>query len=51
VKPRKLKRLYDDREAILGKFRDRYLKVGTVSNLLTSRKEAKRGSSIGLKKA
>lgn len=51
VKPRKLKRLYDDRDAILGKVRDRYLKVGTVSKVLTSRKVAKRGSSIGLKKA
>jgi len=51
VKPRKLKRLYDDRDAILGKVRDRYLKVGTVSKVLTSRKVAKRGSSVGLKKA
>ena len=51
VKPRKLKRLYDDRDAILGKVRDRYLKVGTVSKVLTSRKVAKRASSIGLKKA
>lgn len=51
VKPRKLKRLYDDRDEILGKVRDRYLKVGTVSKVLTSRKVAKRGSSIGLKKA
>lgn len=50
VKPRKLKRLYDDRDAILGKVRDRYLKVGTVSKVLTSRKVAKRASSIGLKK-
>jgi deoxyhypusine synthase len=51
VKPRKLKRLYDDRDAILGKVRDRYLKVGTVSKVLTSRKVAKRASSIGLKKS
>jgi len=51
VMPRKLKRLYDDRDAILGKVRDRYLKVGTVSKVLTSRKVAKRASSIGLKKA
>lgn len=50
VKPRKLKRLYDDRDAILGKVRDRYLKVGTVSKVLTSRKVAKRASSVGLKK-
>jgi len=50
VKPRKLKRLYDDRDAILGKVRDRYLKVGTVSKVLTSRKVAKRASSVSLKK-
>jgi len=50
VKPRKLKRLYDDRDAILGKVRDRYLRVGTVSKVLTSRGVAKRASSIGLKK-
>jgi deoxyhypusine synthase len=50
VKPRKLKRLYDDRDAILGRVRDRYLRVGTVSKVLTSRGVAKRASSIGLKK-
>ncbi len=50
VKSRKLKRLYDDRDAMLGKVRDRYLRVGTVSKVLTSRGVAKRSSSIGLKK-
>jgi deoxyhypusine synthase len=51
VKPRKLKRLYDHRDAILGKVREKYLKIGTVDKVLTSRKVAKRSSSIGLKKA
>ena len=51
VKPRKLKRLYDHRDAILGKVREMYLKTGTVDKVLTSRKVAKRSSSIGLKKA
>ena len=50
VKPRKLKRLYDSRDAILETVRSKYLKTGTVSKVLTSRKIAKRGSSIGLKK-
>ncbi|MFM8421000.1 MAG: deoxyhypusine synthase family protein, partial [Verrucomicrobiota bacterium] len=49
VKPRKPKRLYDQRDAILDAVRQRYLKVGTVSKVLTSRKVAKRSSSIGLK--
>ena len=49
VKPRKPKRLYDQRDAILDSVRQRYLKVGTVSKVLTSRKVAKRSSSIGLK--
>jgi deoxyhypusine synthase len=50
VKPRKLKRLYDHRDAILETVRSKYLKTGTVSKVLTSRKVAKRSSSIGLKK-
>lgn len=50
VKPRKLKRLYDSRDAILGKVRSKYLSTGTVSKVLTSRKIAKRASSVGLKK-
>ncbi|MBM3845117.1 MAG: deoxyhypusine synthase [Verrucomicrobia bacterium] len=49
VKPRKHKRLYNRRDTILGKVRDRYLSVGTVSKIKTSRKVAKRSSSIGLK--
>jgi hypothetical protein len=31
--------------------REKYLKIGTVDKVLTSRKVAKRSSSIGLKKA
>ena len=50
VKPRKLKRLYDHRDAILDKVRSKYLKIGTVDKVLTSRKVAKRSSSVGLKK-
>jgi deoxyhypusine synthase len=50
VKPRKLKRLYDHRDAILETVKSKYLKLGTVTKVLTSRKIAKRGSSIGLKK-
>ncbi len=50
VKPRKLKRLYDHRDAILEVVKQKYLKLGTVTKVLTSRKISKRGSSIGLKK-
>ncbi|MEN9572219.1 MAG: hypothetical protein RL514_74 [Verrucomicrobiota bacterium] len=49
VKPRKLKRLYDDRDAILDVVKRKYLQTGTVTKVLTSRKVAKRSSSIGLK--
>src|SRR6476620_11104433 len=48
AKPRKLKRLFDRRDEILNKVRDQYLKTGTVSKVLTSRKIAKRASSVGL---
>ena len=48
VKPRKLKRLYDHRDAILDKVKQKYLKSGTVTKVLTSRKIAKRSSSVGL---
>jgi deoxyhypusine synthase len=51
VKPRALKRLYDRRDAILEAVRSRYLKTGTVSKVMTSRKISKRGSSVGLKGA
>ncbi len=49
VKPRKQKRLYDRRDAILEAVRSKYLKTGTVSKVLTSRKVAKRASSVGMK--
>ncbi len=51
VKPRKLKRLYDRRDAILDTVRSKYLSTGTVTKVLTSRKVAKRSSSVGLKNA
>ncbi|MCI0366708.1 MAG: deoxyhypusine synthase, partial [Phycisphaerales bacterium] len=50
VKPRNLKRLYDRREEILGNVRSEYLKTGTVSKVLTSRRIAKRASSVGISK-
>ena len=51
VKPRKLKRLYGRREAILTKLWTKYISTGTVTKVLTSRKIAKRGSSVGLAKS
>src|SRR6195256_286311 len=50
VKPRKLKRLYDNREKTYERVRSLYLKIGTVTKIKTSRKMAKRASSVGLKK-
>lgn len=50
VKPRKLKRLIDRRDQILDKVRAKYLATGTVKKITTSRKVAKRASSVGLKK-
>jgi deoxyhypusine synthase len=50
VKPRKLKRLYDRRDAILATVKQKYLATGTVTKVTTSRKVAKRASSVGLKK-
>src|SRR3954451_3603252 len=49
VKQRRLKRLFDHRDEMLNKVRNLYLKTGTVSKVLTSRKIAKRASSIGTK--
>ncbi|HMO66864.1 MAG TPA: deoxyhypusine synthase family protein, partial [Verrucomicrobiota bacterium] len=49
VKPRRLKRLHDHRDAILDAVKAQYLRTGTVSKVLTSRKIAKRASSVGLK--
>jgi deoxyhypusine synthase len=50
VKPRKLKRLYDRRDELLDAVRVKYLRVGTVTKIHTSRKVAKRSSGIGLNK-
>lgn len=50
VRARKLKRLYNKREAILEQVRSKYLATGTVTKIKTSRKIAKRASSIGLPK-
>lgn len=50
VKPRPQKRLYNRRDEILDKVRSKYLKTGTVDKIKTSRKIAKRSSSVGLKK-
>jgi deoxyhypusine synthase len=47
---RKLKRLYSRRDELYEKVRSLYLKVGTVTKIHTSRKIAKRSSSLGLKK-
>src|SRR5262249_34912775 len=51
VAPRRNKRLYDRRDQILDKVRAQYLKTGTVTKVLTSRKIAKRSSSVGMKNA
>jgi deoxyhypusine synthase len=51
VKPHRLKRLYKRRDEILEKVRAKYLRTGTVTKVLTSRKIAKRASSVGLKTA
>lgn len=44
AKPRRLKRLYQRRDEILGNLRARYLKTGTVTKVLTSRKTARRAA-------
>ena len=49
VKPRKQKRLFDRRDELYNKVRKLYLKIGTVSKIKTSRKMAKRASSVGVK--
>jgi deoxyhypusine synthase len=51
VAPRPQKRLYDHRDTILNSVRSKYLKIGTIDKIKTSRKVAKRASSIGLNKA
>ena len=49
VKVRKQKRLYHRRDEILNKVKAKYLKTGTVTKVLTSRKLAKRQSGVGTK--
>jgi len=51
VKPRPQKRLIDRRDELLEEVRRRYLRTGTVTKILTSRKIAKRASSVGLAKS
>jgi deoxyhypusine synthase len=50
VKPRKLKRLFDTRDKTYDRVKSLYLKIGTVAKIKTSRKIAKRTSSVGLGK-
>ena len=45
----KLKRLYDRREELLDDIRAQYMKTGTVTKIMTSRKVAKRASTVGNK--
>ena len=49
TRPRKLKRLHQRRDEILENLKSKYLKVGTVTKITTSRKMAKRASSVGVK--
>jgi deoxyhypusine synthase len=50
VKPRRHKRLYDRRDEMLERITAKYLRTGTVTKVLTSRRLAKRGTSAGLQK-
>jgi deoxyhypusine synthase len=50
ARPRKLKRLYDRRDEILENLKAGYLEVGTVNKVVTSRRIAKRASSVGISK-
>jgi deoxyhypusine synthase len=50
VKPRPLKRLYDHRDRIMEQVKQKYLRTGTVTKVLTSRKLAKRSSGVGIKR-
>src|SRR5580765_2499856 len=47
VKPRRLKRLYARRDELLNRVKAKYLKTGTITKVQTSRKIAKRASSVG----
>ena len=50
TKPRKHKRLIDRRDELLDEIKKKYLKTGTVTKVLTSRKIAKRSSGVGMNK-
>jgi len=50
VKPRRLKRLYARRDEMLNRVKSKYLKTGTITKVQTSRKIAKRASSVGMVK-
>jgi len=50
VRPRQLKRLFDRRDEILDAMQVKYLEMGTVTKVTTSRGIATRGSSAGQKK-
>jgi deoxyhypusine synthase len=50
TKPRKHKRLIDRRDELLDDIKKKYLKTGTVTKVLTSRKIAKRSSGVGMNK-
>jgi deoxyhypusine synthase len=50
TKPRKHKRLIDRRDELLDEIKKKYLQTGTVTKVLTSRKIAKRSSSVGMPK-
>jgi deoxyhypusine synthase len=45
-RPRKLKRLYDRRDAMYEKVKSIYLRIGTVTKIKTSRKPAKRAAAV-----
>ncbi len=49
-RPRKIKRLFDRRDEMYEKVKSIYLTIGTVSKIKTSRKMAKRASSVGVAK-
>jgi len=49
VKPRKLKRLYDRRDDLHDALKRKYLAIGTVTKIKTSRRLAKRASGVGAK--
>ncbi len=50
VKPRRHKRLYERRDELMETIRRKYLRVGTVGKITTSRKMAKRASGVAITK-